>query len=171
MTTAPFLRWGLILSIAVLALAVAYRLQQPLLDSDTLTSSPPPTTTYCYKSIRTQDPDQISAQCFTVQDGIFTTVGSRADVATTAVEIIDGHVIPGLWDGHGHLLQYGEFLGSVDLFGSEALDDVRSRLRAYLDDNPGAGSKENWVRGVGWDQTFFGHMPTAVSHRIIVYQA
>lgn len=73
----------------------------------------------------------------------------------------EGHVIPGLWDGHGHLLQYGEFLHSVDLFGAETLDDVRERVKKYVDENAGAGTKDNWVRGVGWDQTPFGRMPTA----------
>jgi hypothetical protein len=74
-----------------------------------------------------------------------------------------GYVIPGLWDGHGHLLQYGEFLHSVDLFGSSSIGDVRSRLRNYIDSHPGAGTADNWIRGVGWDQTAFGRMPTAVS--------
>lgn len=27
-------------------------------------------------------------------------------------------VIPGLWDGHGHLLALGEMLGSVKLYGA-----------------------------------------------------
>jgi predicted amidohydrolase YtcJ len=76
---------------------------------------------------------------------------------------VSGYVIPGLWDGHGHLLQYGEFLHSVDLFGSDSLDEVRRRIKVYLQDNPGAGTSSSWLRGVGWDQTLLGRMPTAVS--------
>jgi predicted amidohydrolase YtcJ len=79
--------------------------------------------------------------------------------------VSDGYAIPGLWDGHGHLLQYGEFLHSVDLFGSKSLDDVRDRIKKYLAANPGAGTKDHWLRGVGWDQSAFGRMPTAVSAR------
>ena len=158
----PVLRWGLTLSIAVLGLAVvAYRLQQPLEDLSISGSSQ----TYCYKGIRTHDADKSAAECFSIQDGLFTKVGTKSDVADQSeVETIDGFVIPGLWDGHGHLLQYGEFLGALNLFGAESLEVVRGRLASYIEENPGVGTKDRWVRGVGWDQTFFARMPTAVSH-------
>ncbi|RMJ05109.1 hypothetical protein CDV36_014212 [Fusarium kuroshium] len=146
----PFLRWGL--PIIIVALAVAYRLQQPLNKANSAT--------YCYTGVRTHDSELPSAQCFSVVDGVFTAVWNK-EVDDQLLNQTDGYVIPGLWDGHGHLLQYGEFLHSVDLFGAQTLDEVRSRIKKYLVENPGAGSKDNWVRGVGWDQTFFGRMPTA----------
>ncbi|RSL59782.1 hypothetical protein CEP51_013864 [Fusarium floridanum] len=146
----PFLRWGL--PIIIVALAVAYRLQQPLNKANSAT--------YCYTGVRTHDSELPSAQCFSVVDGVFTAVWNK-EVDDQLLNQTDGYVIPGLWDGHGHLLQYGEFLHSVDLFGAQTLDEVRSRIKKYLAENPGAGSKDNWVRGVGWDQTFFGRMPTA----------
>ncbi|KAG5665999.1 hypothetical protein KAF25_010124 [Fusarium avenaceum] len=150
--TSPLIRWGLILPLIVVTFAVAYRLQQPLTGSNGENSA-----TYCYSSIRTHDPVQAEAQCFTVAGGVFTAVGP-SDANQT---MIDGYVIPGLWDGHGHLLQYGEFLHSVDLFGAQSLEEVRARIKEYMAKNPGAGSRDNWLRGVGWDQTFFGRMPTA----------
>ncbi|KAK4172786.1 putative metal dependent amidohydrolase [Triangularia setosa] len=77
----------------------------------------------------------------------------------------EGYVIPGLWDGHGHLLQYGEFLHGVDLFGAGSKEEVKRRLREYLHkrkDEEGVGGRENWVRGVGWDQGLLREgMPTA----------
>lgn len=163
MGTPSLLRWGITLSVAALAIAVvAYRLQQPF-DSHTISSSA--AKTYCYKSVRTHNDEKPSAQCFSVQDGHFSKVLTESDVALKSpdAEKVDGYAIPGLWDGHGHLMQYGEFLGAVDLFGAETLEVVRERLSTYLEANPGAGTKERWVRGVGWDQTFFGRMPTAVS--------
>ncbi|KAH7149493.1 amidohydrolase family-domain-containing protein [Dactylonectria estremocensis] len=171
------LRWGLTLPIIVAVLAVAYRLQQqqPLLQSSSVNHKD--AATYCYQGVRTHDTDQPSARCFSVVDGAFKAVWTAADGQAEAshvagdvdigvdapghIQTLEGYVIPGLWDGHGHLLQYGEFLHSVDLFGSQTLDEVRSRTREYLVANPGAGSKDNWIRGVGWDQTFFGRMPTA----------
>ncbi|KAK7424385.1 hypothetical protein QQZ08_008643 [Neonectria magnoliae] len=153
------LKWGLTLPIVVVVLAVAYRLQQePLLGPSS--SSPE---TYCYKGVRTHDEALPAARCFSVVDGAFTAVWSDAGAGgeEDSVQARDGYVIPGLWDGHGHLLQYGEFLHSVDLFGSQTLQQVRDRVTAYVAENPGAGSKDNWIRGVGWDQTFFGRMPTA----------
>jgi hypothetical protein len=83
------------------------------------------------------------------------------------LEIRKGYVLPGLWDGHGHLLMYGEFLHSADLFGADSPEEVRRRLRAYLAANPGVGGKEEWARGIGWDQMVMGGMPFAVSLSIL----
>jgi predicted amidohydrolase YtcJ len=167
-----FARWGLLtLSLAVVAFAVALRLQQPLTDPFTgfFSSSSSQETVHCYKAVRTQDEDLPAARCFSVVDGLFSRVVKTAEEVVPTGQIDSpivqdpGYVIPGLWDGHGHLLQYGEFLHSVDLFGSKSLEDVRDRMKKYVTANPGAGSKDHWVRGVGWDQTAFGRMPTAVS--------
>ena len=108
---------------------------------------------YCYDGVRTHDDEGPSA------DGLFSRVSSGE--ATEGVKR-DGYVIPGLWDGHGHLLPYGEFLHSVDLFGARSFEEVRERLAAYLEKNPEVGTKDDWVRGVGWDQMALGKMPTAV---------
>lgn len=115
--------------------------------------------TYCYQGIRTHDDEVPSAECFSVTDGLFSRVSAGE---ATDVRRRDGYVIPGMWDGHGHLLQYGEFLHSVDLFGSQSFDEVRERLEGYLDANPGAGTRDAWIRGIGWDQMALGRMPTAV---------
>lgn len=116
--------------------------------------------TYCYQGVRTHDDSVPSAECFSVKDGLFKGVSSGEPAVVRERE---GYVIPGLWDGHGHLLPYGEFLHSVDLFGSQSFEDVRERLVRYLETNPEAGTAEAWVRGVGWDQMALGRMPTAVS--------
>ncbi|KAM3497847.1 hypothetical protein MY10362_008816 [Beauveria mimosiformis] len=122
--------------------------------------------TYCYDSIQTLDSDLPTAQCFTVADGLFTAVTQQAQKQELKQRggedsTAGGHVIPGLWDGHGHLIEHGEMLVQVDLFGATTLDEVRARLRDYILKHPGAGTKERWLRGMGWDQTNFGRMPTA----------
>ncbi|OHE95581.1 amidohydrolase [Colletotrichum orchidophilum] len=153
MSSNPILRWGLGLSAAAAVVAIAVvRLQQPLLGEIDDTQ------TYCYQGVRTHDEDQPSAQCFTVADGKFTRVFPWDDASLTTTA---GFVIPGLWDGHGHLSQYGEFLYSADLFGASSLDDVRGRLRNYVDSHADAGTKDEWIRGIGWDQSVYGRMPTA----------
>ncbi|EEY14206.1 amidohydrolase family protein [Verticillium alfalfae VaMs.102] len=156
MSNSAVVRWTVGLSAAVagvFAFAVV-RLQQPLSEADV--DGPQ---TYCYQGVRTHDDEQPTAQCFTVEDGKFSRVFAWDDASLTTTP---GFVIPGLWDGHGHLLQYGEFLHSVDLFGAASFDDVRGRLRNYVDANPDAGTSEEWIRGVGWDQNVYGRMPTAV---------
>ncbi|KAI1778121.1 amidohydrolase family-domain-containing protein [Hypoxylon cercidicola] len=120
------------------------------------------TETYCYQSVRTNSLAQPYVNCFSVSpSGKFSKVFQAAEDTELAQNASPGFAMPGLWDGHGHLLQYGEFLNSVDLFGSTSMDDVRTRVRGYVSQQPGVGSKEEWVRGVGWDQMALGKMPTA----------
>lgn len=45
----------------------------------------------------------------------------------------------------------------------EARTEVKARIKEYLIAHPGHGTKEKWIRGIGWDQAYFGGvMPTAV---------
>ena len=149
----PVLALALLVGAAAVVLARYITLQRPLMPAID------PDETYCYEGVRTHDEAVPSAECFSVRDGLFSGVSSGE---LTEERRRDGFVIPGLWDGHGHLLQYGEFLHSVDLFGSRSFGEVRERLAGYLEENPGAGTRDVWVRGVGWDQMALGRMPTAV---------
>ncbi|KAK4191120.1 putative metal dependent amidohydrolase [Podospora australis] len=133
-------------------------------------SPSPVTATYCYESIWGTEN---GADCFTVDEakGGFIKVfnsGEQQEPVTTEnvpLEIKKGqYVVPGLWDGHGHLLLYGEFLHSADLFGSPSKEDLKNRLKGYLNKRKGeeVGTKESWARGVGWDQGFLREgMPVA----------
>ena len=121
--------------------------------------------TYCYESVTTLADDVIDPvpRCFAVKDGRFVDVAPYdAQDTTKTASVLPGHVIPGLWDGHGHLIMYGESLASADLFGSSSAEDVRHRLHAYLTRYPEAGSVGKWLRGFGWDQMAMGGvMPSA----------
>lgn len=112
---------------------------------------------HCYESLKTLSEDTpIDANCFEVsKNGLISRVFK--DQSTSR-----GHVYPGLWDGHGHLLQYGESLQSADLFGSKSLDEALSRVKEYSNKHLNTGTKVEWIRGVGWDQAAFGRMPMAV---------
>jgi predicted amidohydrolase YtcJ len=114
------------------------------------------TTTYCYVSVQTLSSAIAGAECFSVSNGKF----SRVFLDETSFDIVKesrvGHVIPGLWDGHGHLLQYGESLDSVDIFGSKSMEEVQERLVQYKAGHDQAGTNDQWLRGVGWDQANFG---------------
>lgn len=80
------------------------------------------------------------------------------------VKYLDGYVYPGLIDSHGHILPYGEMLESVLLYGAESVAEVRIRIKEFLKKHQGEGygSREKWIRGIGWDQAYFGGvMPTA----------
>jgi hypothetical protein len=148
-------------AIVAVILTYALKLQTPLREA----------TTYCYDSVTTLAPKHSSANglqskpnCFSVTpSGLFSRV-FFAEPEHLEPDVIrsPGHVIPGLWDGHGHLLQYGELLQSVNLFGSASMAEAVSRVRQYLTEHADVGSKSEWIRGTGWDQAAFGRMPTAV---------
>lgn len=116
--------------------------------------------------ISTLNPALPQAKCFRSQHGFFTEV--MEDYPTLNDEeilLLDGYVLPGIIESHGHILQYGEMLESVSLFGAESIDDVRTRIKGFLSSHKGEGygTRNKWIRGVGWDQAHFGGvMPTAV---------
>lgn len=123
------------------------------------------TTTHCYVSIKTLSSTLPHAECFSVFNGKFAKVFLDETSFNAVKEARTGYVIPGLWDGHGHLLQYGELLSSVNLFGAESMDEVQQRLVQYKAGHSEAGTAEYWLRGVGWDQANFkGKWPVSVSN-------
>ncbi|KAK3381287.1 amidohydrolase [Podospora didyma] len=180
MASSGVLWWGVRLSLLVGCIAVAVRLQNALGGGSSAGGSSSihhgaMPRAYCYQDVR---PDvstlhlrkyskEEAVNCFTVSDdGLFSRVFNRdvvgeSDTTANLLHVRPGYVVPGLWDGHGHLLQYGEFLHSADLFGSTSPDDIRARLREYLDANPAAGTRDEWARGIGWNQMAMGGMPTA----------
>lgn len=122
-------------------------------------------TTHCYSSVTTLASELPNAQCFSVSNGKFSRV--FRDPVSEDLQGLErprtGHVIPGLWDGHGHLLQYGESLDSVNIFGSSSMKEVQQRLLDYKTKRPETGTRQQWLRGVGWDQANFdGQWPVSV---------
>jgi hypothetical protein len=130
----------------------------------------PTSTLYCTANptlahITTLNASLPHAQCFRVKDGIFAEVLDKIP-ADEQFTLLDGHVIPGIIESHGHILQYGEMLESVSLYGAASMDEVKSRIKEWLNkhESEGYGSRNKWIRGIGWDQAYFGGvMPTAVS--------
>lgn len=117
--------------------------------------------THCYAAVTTLSTGSPKAECFSVSNGRFSRVFKddliKQDSSFDAVkEARTGYVYPGLWDGHGHLIQYGELLNSVDLFGSKSMAEVQDRLVQYKSTHPDEGTRQYWIRGVGWDQAHFG---------------
>jgi len=130
--------------------------------------------THCYSSITTLSSGASKAECFSVSNGRFSRVFKddfiKQDASFDAVkDARAGYVYPGLWDGHGHLIQYGELLNSVNLFGSGSMAEVQERLVKYKADHPEEGTGQHWIRGVGWDQANFdGEWPSTVSFCVLL---
>lgn len=68
-------------------------------------------------------------------------------------------LIPGLIDGHGHVMGYGLSLITLDLSDTTSLAQAQEKIRAYVAANPG----RKWIIGTGWNQEQWGlgRFPTA----------
>ena len=57
-------------------------------------------------------------------------------------------LLPGLIDGHGHIMGLGLGALQLDLTGTTSLSDLQDRLRSYSAANP----RQAWIIGRGWNQ-------------------
>lgn len=65
-------------------------------------------------------------------------------------------ILPGLFDSHGHLIDYSLSLSSANLLGCTSPSEVVERLEAYVLASPAHFSDpQKWIQGLGWDQTKF----------------
>lgn len=78
---------------------------------------------YCYDSITTFDNDNTTQKCLAVYpNGTFGPILSPPPESIAKYHYTKGHVFPGMWDAHAHVLQYGEMLESVQLYGAESIE-------------------------------------------------
>ncbi|PHP21143.1 metal-dependent hydrolase [Sphingobium sp. IP1] len=68
-------------------------------------------------------------------------------------------LIPGLIDGHGHVMGLGLSLITLDLSDTKSLAEAQAKIRAYAQENTG----RKWIIGTGWNQETWGlgRFPTA----------
>jgi predicted amidohydrolase YtcJ len=84
-------------------------------------------------------------------------------------ETVDGGgktLLPGLIDAHGHVMGLGFAAMKLDLTGTASVDELKQRLKAYADANPGDG----WIIGRGWNQEMWSdkRFPTAADLDAVV---
>ncbi len=67
-------------------------------------------------------------------------------------------LLPGLIDGHGHVMGLGQAALQLDLVGTTSIRDVQRRLSDYA-----SGRKDPWLSGRGWNQELWSEkrFPTA----------
>jgi len=68
-------------------------------------------------------------------------------------------LIPGLIDGHGHVIDLGLGQLQLDLSDTNSLDEAKAKITAYAAANP----ERPWILGGGWNQEKWGlgRFPTA----------
>lgn len=113
--------------------------------------------------VRTVDPAAATAQAFAVTGGRFSAVGTNEDIhelageATTVIDAGGVTVLPGLVDGHTHLLGGAGLAVGVDLSGIEDKQEWLRIVRRKADRLP----EGEWILGGGWDHNLSdGVLPT-----------
>jgi predicted amidohydrolase YtcJ len=99
-----------------------------------------------------------------VESGVIREVGPRADLqrahpATNTLATLNGTILPGLTDAHGHLYGLGVALDIVDLTETQSFDEVIARMKERAATTP----RGEWIIGRGWDQNDWAvkEFPTA----------
>jgi predicted amidohydrolase YtcJ len=103
-------------------------------------------------------------QALLIDQGKIVATGDHAALSARAgnAKVIDGQgrtLLPGLIDAHGHVLELGYARNSVDLSGTQSLNDALAKVKAYAVAHPDA----KWILGGGWNQEIWklGRFPTA----------
>jgi predicted amidohydrolase YtcJ len=114
-----------------------------------------------YRNIRafTADTGRPWAPAFAVHDGLFLVAGCDEEVIAAAERAASGNggaveqrdldgrlVLPGIVDGHFHLMGTGESLQRVDLVHAKSLEEIQRLVRGHADANLDA----DWVLGKSW---------------------
>jgi predicted amidohydrolase YtcJ len=104
-------------------------------------------------NIYTFDSSNTVAQAVAIRGNRIIAVGSSGDLlkAYKTTEVIDLNgktVIPGLIDGHAHILGEGGRLQTLDLIGSKSPEDIAQLVK----DRVKTTKKGDWIIGRGWDQ-------------------
>jgi len=114
--------------------------------------------------IYTSDIDNKTVKAFAYKDKRFIATGSAEELRSkysnaNYLDLKGATVVPGFIDSHGHLLNLGTSLLSVDLVGSSDKREIVSRLKAFAADLP----EGQWLLGRGWDQNDWPvkELPTA----------
>ena len=68
-------------------------------------------------------------------------------------------LVPGMIDGHAHVMGLGLSLITLDLSGTRSLAEAQAKIAAYVRENGG----RKWILGTGWNQEAWGlgRFPTA----------
>jgi predicted amidohydrolase YtcJ len=105
--------------------------------------------------IWTGTPQSPWAEAALVRDGRFAFVGRERDVeAPAGVQTLEAGgrlVVPGLVDGHAHVLQTGLAMRAVNLKDVPSVEEAVRRVAERVAATPAGG----WVRGAGWDQNLW----------------
>ena len=95
------------------------------------------------------------AEAIAVKKDRIVFVGSNDDArkfrAPRAIDLHGYTVVPGLTDSHCHIFGIGERELTLNLEGTNTLDDFLAKVRARVAQTP----RDKWITGRGWIETFW----------------
>jgi len=110
----------------------------------------------------TVDSTRPRASALAIAGDTIVAVGSEEEVdayvaESTRVIELDGRLaLPGLIEGHGHYMRYGESLMQLDLRGAGSWEEIVGRVAdAVAESRPG-----EWIVGRGWHQNRWDERPS-----------
>ncbi len=104
--------------------------------------------------VLTMDSDRLEAEAVAVRGGVIVAVGDEAEVEsfigsdTRVIDLAGRSLLPGLVEGHGHFLGYGESLMTLDLRDTKSFEEVVERVGEAVEE----ASPGEWITGRGWHQ-------------------
>jgi hypothetical protein len=113
--------------------------------------------------VHTVDPSRARAEAFAISDGVFAAIGSTEEIRSLAgdgTEVLDAGgttILPGLIDGHTHLLMGAGLAAGVDLSEIEDKGEWLRIVREKAESLPPGA----WILGGGWNHNLSdGVLPT-----------
>ncbi len=90
-----------------------------------------------------------NANAILVRNGLIKDIGQAKDfTGIKTVDLMGGIVYPGFTDAHMHLVGYGWSKETLDLVGTESIEQVLAMVKKAVSTTP----KDRWIQGRGWDQ-------------------
>ncbi len=103
-------------------------------------------------TVITMDTQNTMASAMAIKDGRVIAIGAEREVLNkySALQTTDargGVIVPGLMDGHAHLVGFADGLLEANLFAAESWEETVQRVVEH-----DAARPNEWVVGRGWDQ-------------------
>src|SRR3954462_12772340 len=118
----------------------------------------PPQTVFVYGRIYTMNERQPRAEAIAVKGDRIVFVGSNADAkkyldasGSRRIDLAGKTVVPGLTDSHCHIFGIGERELTLNLEGTNTLEDFLARVKERV----GKTESGKWITGRGWIETFW----------------
>jgi predicted amidohydrolase YtcJ len=112
--------------------------------------------------IVTVDEKKPEAQALAIQGGVITAIGTNQEIArligpqTQVIDLAGRLATPGIIEGHGHFLSYGNARMQLRLADAKNWDEIVARVaEAAKHARPG-----DWIRGRGWHQEKWDAVPS-----------